>query len=255
MLMIDVETYLPDKSITGDELPVYVAEIRKISRWLRDRGVPGSGKDAVQKKLHLAALLGLVEYLPEDSGSVFVAQAKAKKREKVIYQAMFHRYRVNIIRVPLLTKQLLREAEKKVVYLNSIGFKWSQVGRRSALIWSMTKEEVSKQYVQDKENNKKSTKEINAFERFKAAVEDLLEKQGYFTMKDLLSHKRVRQLKEKKDLLAIVTPELFKSLKIIDTYYKSYYKDLYKINQAKQRELKAGRTKIYSRKDKDESKQ
>ena len=105
--------------------------------------------------------------------------------------------------------------------------------------------------MQDKENNTKSTDEINAFERFKSAAEDLLDKQGYFTQKDILSHKRVRQLKKKKELLAIVTPELLKSSEIEYTYYKSHYKDLYQIKQGKIKDLKPGRTKIYRRKDKD----
>lgn len=251
MIMSDTKVYLPDISITGQEEAIYIAEVRKISKWMKDRAIPGSGMGTIQKKMHLAATLGLIEYLPENSNVLFVHEARARKRDKIRFQGLLHQYRTNVIRIPLLTKRLFLDAEKRIRELEDKNFSFSHADKRETYIWGTSEEEVSKHYVQDTEENKKSTETIKAFERFSAAAEDLIEKHGYFTQKDILAHKRVRQLKRKKELLAIVTPELLKSSEIEYTYYKSHYKDLYQIKQGKLKDLKPGRTKIYRRKDKE----
>lgn len=251
MIMSDAKVYLPDITITGQEEAIYIAEVRKISKWMQDRAIPGSSPKTIHKKMHLAASLGLIEYLPEDSNVLFVHEARARKRDKIRFKGLIHQYRTNVIRIPLLTKQLFLDAEKRVKELENKNFSFSHADKRETYIWGTSEEEASKHYVQDTDENTKSTEMIKAFERFKSAAEDLIEKQGYFTQKDILGHKRVRQLKKKKELLAIVTPELLKSSEIEYTYYKSHYKDLYQIKQGKLKDLKPGRTKIYRRKDKE----
>ncbi|MBD8523983.1 hypothetical protein [Lysinibacillus fusiformis] len=257
MMMLDAKIYLPDISITSQEEAIYIAEVRNISKWMQDRAVAGSSVKTIHKKMHLAATLGLIEYLPENSDVLFVHEARARKRDKIRFKGLLHQYRTNIIRIPILTKRVFLDAEKRLKDLEDKNFSFSHADKRETYVWGTSEEEASTHYVQDTKENKKSTETMKAFERFKAAAEDLLERQGYFTQKDLLSHKRIRQLKKKKELLAIVTPELLKTSEIEYTYYRSHYKDLYKIKQGKLQELKPGRTKIYRRleiEDKDKSK-
>lgn len=244
VVLSDAAYYLRDISFSGLDEIYYIADLGMIANRLKALGMRGHQKLSISRKFHKAAALGLIAY-ESDKSNYFVRKSQ-EARLKNIKSGRHYAYHTSVIKIFPLTIDMLYEAERRLLELKKKGFLSSATKSRQAYVWiEESKEAVDQHYVQDKDNNVKSKTTLQAYERFKKASEDLLQAQGYFTQKELLSHKRVRAMKQKKELLAVVTPELLKVLNITHTVYSHYYAELFGISQAKKRQFKPGRTKIY----------
>lgn len=231
-MLSEARRMILDKIVTKTDDPIFFTGVRRVSQLMKEDGVTvGVESNSIQKKLKYLQRLGFFVVLDDRALPTEVLAVSNKMRSEKGY-----RYRVNMFGLPPLTMNLLADAEEKAKWMKEHKVKRQHVSIQSE-IWM--NDGVNKVFAQDK-HQKESAETKKFYKHYSSAADELLAR-GYTTQKELLHHKKVRRLKNKKDLAAIVMPRLFDEKSLKTVRYSKHYQELLSIND---KDFKLGRTNI-----------
>lgn len=238
-LLGEAKRLIYDRTMTKKDKPIFFVSISQLSVKMKDYGFTGTAKSSLQRKIKFLMKLGLIEQIAdEELPKEFIFESHRRRKQKG------YRYRVNYFAVPDFSLTLFARAEQEL-----IRYKEKYMRRKfynsQMEVWANGEKEAKEQYVQEKEI-KKSKETLKFYEKYKAVALGYLEKQGYTTEKQILGHPRMRAVKRKKELSAIVLPQLLQEYKLSIVNFNKHYKEKFNIRQA---DLHYGSSKIIIRKE------
>lgn len=229
--LYEAKRMIYDKETIGIDEAIFFAGVRRIQNVLisfqkRNKyETYGTGLSSVHPKIKFLSRLGLIEPLKDESGPVKLIKQAHQERISNIY-----RYRLSFYKIPSFTHEMLDEAERRAIEMNSLGMKRAYYSRQMEL-FATEEKEADRVYVQDLGKGL-SEDTAKFFIKITEVSGKLLEK-GYFTEKELLSAHSIRKTKEKKKLLATVMPRLLQTLDIQKVRCNNYYREKFELNQVK----------------------
>lgn len=236
IMLTEARRKIFDKLITEKEQPVFFMSIERIIEKMKDYGITrGTSKSAVQRKIKFITKLKLLDVVADEHLPKPFLEASHQRRRN-----QGNRYRVNYYMVPEFSTILLHEAEDIIREMKNKNIKRQYYSRQTE-VWANGVQAADEQYVQDKGIGK-SKRTIEFYEKYKEIALGYIEEKGYTTEKEILNHRRIRGMKQKKELSATVMPQLLQEFDLQITRYNKYYKELFQIKQDKS--LHFGSSKI-----------
>lgn len=223
-LLSEARRMILDQVTTNSDDPIFFTGVRRLSMLMKENGVTeGISVPRIHTKLKYLQRLGLIIPLDNDSlppEILYLANKARKAKDKK------HKYRLSMYSLPPLGMNTFSEAEKIAEELLQFRVKRQDVSVQSELWRNDGENEV---FVQDTKATF-SKESLEFYNKCLLAADDLL-KRGYLTEKELLAHKRLRSNKKKKELLAMVLPQLLKDKGLQITKFTKDYKTSLGINQ------------------------
>ena len=236
-MVLDIaRMYVLDRDLTSTGISTFVYPLGKFAKDAEYYGIAKS-VGAIEKNLIYLAHLGLIKILPDEE------LAPSMRRYLEFYRRNHdQRLRTSCYAIPLLTRELLENAQQIVLSdkMNSVR-KGSLC--REQLIRSAGEEHAHEVYVQSKDDKRNPDADV-FYKRYKAATENLLKKKGWTVEEEILNRLKGFTKLEKKKWSGICLPQLLAEMNLQRVPFTKAIEEDYQVVQTRSVKLKYGASRI-----------
>ena len=229
--------HLLDRAWAGMNNPAFIYSLSNFCQKMEYYGL-AKGKDSLHKNIVHLARLGLIEILnkeqiPPRMMSLLESYRKANKQ----------RYRTSCYAVPVLTQDLLENAQEVIKNDKRLSIRKTYQCREQC-IRSEGKDKADSIFVQS--SNTESNEKLDTFyKRYKGAAERLLEKKGWTTEDEIINRLKGFTKAQKAKGSGICLPQLLRELQLLRIPFTKALEEEYSIKSRKK--LRYGASKIIIR--------